>query len=177
MTGPSLLPGWKYFPLHKGTKKPIHEAWQTVATDDAAQIAAWGEEFPNCNWGLAMGPSGLSAFDMDGGEIGEASLFQFQLDEGFLPDTREHRSARGGRHLIFSDPKRTLRNSASRLGPKIDTRGGNGYIVVPPSSFEGGNYAVIADRPVAPLPEFVAAALGRNREREAASSDVTLGNL
>jgi len=112
--------------------------------------------------------------DLDGGDVGEQSLFQFQLDEGFLPETREHRTARGGRHLIFSDPQRTLRNSASRLGPKLDTRGGNGYIVISPSTFEGGSYEVISDRPVAALPDFVPAALGRSRERATAAAEVQL---
>jgi hypothetical protein len=121
-----------------------------------------------------MGPSGLCALDVDGGEVGVASLFQFQLDEGFLPDTRTHKTARGGEHLIFSDPTRKLRNSASRLGPKLDTRGGNGYIVIPPSTFEGGAYEVLLDRPVAALPDFVPEALGRQRERATAAADVVL---
>ena len=173
-TTPQIPAGWKIFPLHPGTKKPIHDAWQTVATDAPEQIAQWAEEYPGCNWAVAAGPSGLAMIDLDGGAVGENSLADFEIAEGCLPDTREHRSARGGRHLIFSDPKRTLRNSASRLGPKLDTRGGNGYIVIPPSTFEGGTYEVSADRPVAPLPEFVAAALGRLRERAQAISDVTL---
>lgn len=171
---PKFPHGWKVFPLHPGTKKPIHDAWQTVATDDISQHDAWMGEYPGCNWAVAAGPSGLAMLDLDGGDVGEATLFDFQLAEGFLPETREHRSARGGRHLIFSDPKRTLRNSASRLGPKLDTRGGNGYIVCPPSTFEGGTYEVLADRPVAALPEFVVSALGRSRERAEAASGVTL---
>lgn len=167
-------PGWKIFPLHPGTKKPIHDAWQTVATDDQFQLDAWAIEYPGCNWAVAAGPSGLAMLDLDGGEVGENSLAEFEIEEGCLPPTREHRSARGGRHLIFSDPERKLRNSASRLKPKLDTRGGNGYIVVPPSTFEGGTYEVLFDRAVAPLPDFVVAALGRSREHTAAASDVVL---
>src|SRR5258708_19120058 len=45
------------------------------------------------------------------------SLFAFECEHGFLPDTREHRSARGGRHLIFVG---TVVNSVGKLGPKLD---------------------------------------------------------
>jgi len=160
---PIFPQGWKVFPLHPGTKKPVHGGWQDIASDNPDVVKKWALDNPNCNWAVAAGPSGLAILDLDGGEVGEASLFQFQLEEGFLPETREHRSARGGRHLIFADPERKLRNSSGRLGPKLDTRGGNGYIVIPPSTFEGGNYEVTHDRAVAPLPAFVAAALGRTR--------------
>lgn len=171
---PTFPAGWKVFPLHAGTKKPIFEAWQDAASADPEVHADWAMCYPDCNWAVAAGPSGLAMLDLDGGVVGEASLLDFELAEGALPDTREHRSARGGRHLIFSDPKRTLRNSASRLGPKLDTRGGNGYIVIPPSTFEGGTYEVLHNRPVADLPEFVVAALGRARERATAAADVQL---
>ena len=171
---PSCPFGWKIFPLHPGTKKPIHDRWQDIATDDPAQHAAWAAEFPGCNWAMAAGPSGLAMLDIDGGQIGENSLAEFEINEGCLPETREHRTARGGRHLIFSDPERKLRNSASRLGPKLDTRAGNGYIVIPPSTFEGGSYEVSQDRPVVPLPGFVVDALGRAQKHTAAAVDTLL---
>ena len=171
---PTFPPGWKVFPCHAGTKEPILNAWQDAATDDVAQHAAWAAAYPGCNWAVAAGPSGLAMLDLDGGDIGEASLFQFQLEEGFLPDTREHSTPSGGRHLIFSDPGKTLRNSAGKLGPKLDTRGGNGYIVIPPSTFEGNPYVVTHDRPVAELPGFVAGALGRCVERVGATEGITL---
>jgi hypothetical protein len=56
--------------------------------------------------------------DLDGGDVGEASLFQFQLDEGFLPETREHKSGRGGRHLIFSDPHTQAAQQRVEAGAK-----------------------------------------------------------
>ena len=168
--------GWKVFPLHPGTKKPIHEGWQNIATDNMDVVNKWASDNPGCNWAVAAGPSSLAMLDLDGGEIGEQSLFDFELAEGFLPETREHRTARGGRHLFFADPDRTLRNSASKLGPKLDTRGGNGYVVIPPSTFEGGSYEVISDLPVARLPAFVAEALGRLREHTKVSGNISLDN-
>lgn len=171
---PTVPKGWKIFPLWPGTKKPIHDKWQDIATDDPAQHAAWADEFPDCNWAAAAGPSGLAMIDLDGGQIGEDSLAEFEIEHGCLPETREHRTARGGRHLIYADPERKLRNSVSKLGEKIDTRGGNGYIVVPPSTFEGGSYEVLHSRPLAPLPLWVVTSLGRTQKHEAASEGITL---
>lgn len=166
---PQFPPGWMVFPLHPGTKEPIHKGWPEIATDDPAQHETWAAEYPGCNWAVAAGPSGLSMLDLDGGEVGEQSLFDFELAEGILPETREHRTARGGRHLFFADPEKKLRNSVSKLGLKLDTRGGNGYVVIPPSTFEGGSYEVTHEREVAPLPAFVVEALGRLQQKAAAA--------
>lgn len=166
----SFPAGWKVFPLHPGTKKPIFDGWPALATDDAATIAQWAIDYKNCNWAVAAGPSGLSMVDIDP-PIGEDSLFAWELENGDLPATREHRSARGGRHLIY---RGDMTNSASKLGPKIDTRGGNGYIVIPPSTFEGAPYEVISDRPIADLPDTVRDAAGRMREGVAAAAGVAL---
>jgi hypothetical protein len=169
-TVPAFPKGWKVFPLHPGTKKPIHEGWPQVATDDPAQIAAWAEEYPNANWAVAAGPSGLCMVDVDG-ETGENSLFDWELEHGALPATREHRTPRG-RHMIFAGD---MKNSTGKIGPKLDTRGGNGYILIPPSSlpagydndptYPGGAYEVLSERPIVGIPQSFADAAGRSRDR------------
>lgn len=164
-TAPKFPPGWKVFPVKAGTKEPAMFGWAQEATDDPSQIEAWSIQYPNCNWGLAAGPSGLGIIDIDG-EDGEESLFAFEMEYGQLPHSREHKSARGGRHIIFSGD---IAPSASKLGKKLDTRGRNSYILIPPSTFEGKPYEVIADRPIAPLPSFVSDAAGATRDRVLAS--------
>lgn len=167
---PSFPAGWKVFPCHANSKQPIFEGWPSLATDNPDVIKQWATDNPGCNWAVACGPSNLAVLDIDP-PIGEDSLFAFELAEGFLPPTREHRSARGGRHLIFSGQ---IVNSVGKLGPKLDTRGGNGYIIIPPSSFEGGSYDVTHDRPIACLPECVGVALGRLREAAKAAAGTEL---
>lgn len=169
-TVPKFPPGWKVFPCKPGTKEPIFYGWAKEATDDPAQIKAWSVQYPNCNWALACGPSGLAVVDVDP-PIGEDSLFQFELEHGYLPRTREHRSARGGRHLIFSG---NVVATASKLGPKLDTRGGNSYILIPPSTFEGKPYEVLSDIPIEPLPEAVSIQAGLARDRVLASDGLVL---
>lgn len=170
---PTFPPGWKVFPLHPGTKEPIHKAWPAIATDDHAQIASWFIEHPGCNWAVAAGASGLGIIDIDG-DVGEESLCLLEIEHGPLPDTREHATARGGRHLIFADPDKSLAPSASKVAKKIDTRGRNSYIVIPPSTFEGNSYAVTHDIPLAPVPSFVVLSAGSARQHVGASNGMAL---
>lgn len=167
---PTFPPGWKVFPLIAGTKEPIFKAWPAAATDDPVQIAAWAAQYPNCNWALATGASGLAVVDIDGA-AGEVSLLDFELDNGPLPPTLEQRSARGGRHKIYAG---TIKPTVAKLGPKIDTRGGNSYIVIAPSTFEGGSYEFTNSLAPAPLPEFVSLAAGASLERVSASDALVL---
>ena len=104
-------------PASSRHQEPYPRWWPQLATDNPVQIAAWAEAFPGCNWGLAMGPSGLAAIDIDGA-IGEASLFNFEMSQGSLPETLTHKTPRGGRHLIFSDPEHKARNRARNRGQR-----------------------------------------------------------
>ena len=163
----------KIFPVKAGTKEPAIKDWASEATDNPLQIEAWHIQFAGCSWAVACKPSGLGIVDVDPPIRGREALFAFELEHEQLPATREHRPARGGRHLIYSDPEHTLKNTASKLGPKLDTRGGGdsesgGYILIPPSTFDGKPYTVSEDRPLAPLPKFVADTAGAAHVRLAA---------
>ncbi len=158
-------PGWKVFPCYPRTKDPLSLAdlggsWKDLATDDPAQIEFWASQWPDCNWAVHTGPSNLAVLDVDGQE-GEDTLYALELEYGELPPTREHKSPRGGRHLIFSGD---IKPTVSALGPKLDTRGRHSYILIPPSTFEGKDYALIQDRPPSAIPENVVRLAGRTHE-------------
>lgn len=170
--------GWKVFPCFPDSKKPAIENWSGRATDDPIQIAEWEYEFgEKGNWGLAMGASGLAALDVDGA-TGADSLMLLELEHGPLPETRKHATPSGGFHLIFTDTERKLSITASKIAPKLDTRGGaNGkesYIVIPPSSIGGKGYSVISDDRPADVPAYLIELCGQVRERTAASSVASL---
>lgn len=129
--------GWPVFPLAVREKIPLLRGGNGVkaATTDADQIIRWWTDHPDANIGLATGgPTGLYVVDVDG-EDGEAALARY----GALPLVPESTTGKG-RHLLFTLPHG--RNTAGKLGPKIDTRGEGGYIVAPPSIHpDGRRYA------------------------------------
>jgi hypothetical protein len=93
---------------------------------------------PGANIGIATGAmAGFWVLDLDGEEA-EAGLAALIAVHGPLPDTVEQSTGKG-RHLCFAwNPAAPIRNSASKIGPKIDVRGEGGYIVAPPSIHPSG---------------------------------------
>lgn len=126
--------GLPVFPLEARGKRPLTPTGCKAATLDPAMIAEWWDRWPTANIGIATG-SGLFVFDVDGPE-GEAALVELEAKNGKLPETLQVRTGRG-RHVYFRGGPR-LKNSAGKLGPKLDTRGEGGYVVAPPSVHESG---------------------------------------
>lgn len=76
-----------------------------------------------------------------------------------LPPSRVHRTGSGGWHW-FGRVDGPLRNSSGSgktrsLGLGIDSRGDGGYVLVPPSNHVLGEYTVLTDLPLAPVPEAI----------------------
>lgn len=145
-----MKPGWHIFPCVPGEKRPLTENGVHDATADPAQIAAWQKQWPEANWAVACGPSGLAVVDIDGPE-GEASWAEFECVHGLAPDTLIVRTPSGGRHIYFEG---AARNSAGTLGKHLDVRGEGGYVLLPGSVVNGNMYEPIAYAagPIAALP-------------------------
>lgn len=117
---------------HPATPKGFKDA-----TTEEVAVRKWWTEYP-FNIGIATGPqSDLFVIDVDGPE-GETSLDKLMTLHGPLPATLTARTGRG-RHLYFRHPEgMIIKNSTSKLGPKIDIRGEGGYIIAPPSCHVSG---------------------------------------
>lgn len=149
--------GWPVFPLVPGEKLPLLSKAKggkgvLDATTDADAVTAWWTTYPDANIGVATGrDADLYVVDIDDA-LGEDALLRY----GALPATPESHTGKG-RHLLFS--YKGGRNTAGRLGPKIDTRGEGGYIVAPPSVHpNGGRYRWVTPphkAEVAPLPASI----------------------
>ncbi|GGT62463.1 bifunctional DNA primase/polymerase [Streptomyces lateritius] len=176
--------GWPVFPLRPGDKRPAGHAEancpgtgrcagghlvpeQRATTDPDLIRAAWSMR--PYNVGIATGPAGLLVVDLDtvkakdvkGTPDGATSLEALCERAGqAVPATYRVRTAGGGEHLYFAaqDGVR-LRSTASRLAPKVDTRGWGGYVVAPGSTLPSGSYDVLDDAPVAELPAWLLEAL------------------
>ncbi|HET6414326.1 MAG TPA: bifunctional DNA primase/polymerase [Anaeromyxobacter sp.] len=117
-------------------KSPVLPGWQHPRTPE--QVRADFELAPEgAMIGVVTG-NGLICIDIDckGGIDGRATLSELELREGLseLPDTVRDRTPTGGEHRFYKVPT-TVRipNSSNRLGPGLDVRGENGFVVVPPS--------------------------------------------
>jgi hypothetical protein len=179
-TGPELLSsalaaaalGWHVFPCAPRSKRPALKGnWQDLATTDSDQIRAWwaGQAY---NIGIACGPSGLVVIDLDvagrgdpatgpgGPYSGEASLKLLAQVHGqrYPAGTYTVDTPSGGRHLYFAAPATPVRNSAGKIGPRIDIRADGGYVVGAGSMIGAGSYAARDDvLPLTmPLPGWIA---------------------
>jgi energy-coupling factor transporter ATP-binding protein EcfA2 len=94
--------------------------------------------WPHANIGIATGPSGLVALDVDPDKGGGESLVSLVAQHGQLPDTIAAITGGGGQHYYFRAGDAPVGSSASKLGPGLDIRAVGGYVVAPPSLHRSG---------------------------------------
>ncbi len=155
--------GWHVFPLRPGDKRPAIRDWQARATTDPGTICRHWRVAPY-NVAVACGPSELVVVDLDRLKGGRASAaeavdgraaFAALAQEGGQThwwNTFTVTTCSGGTHLYYKAPDATLRNTAGRLAPYVDTRAEGGYVVAPGSVVNGQMYTVANDQGPAPLP-------------------------
>ena len=124
-------------------KAPLIKGWQSQATRDPDIIAQWKANGARA-FGIPCGAAnGLFVLDLDvdkatGEEIGHASLRAMPRYAGLI-DRANVRTPSGGRH-IYLQHFDGGRNTTSKIGPKIDTRGEGGFVIAPGSLTAGGSY-------------------------------------
>ncbi|MDA1270671.1 MAG: bifunctional DNA primase/polymerase [Chloroflexi bacterium] len=164
--------GWAVFPLHSQVngvctcrnqecrnpaKHPRVEGGLKAATTDPDTITGWWTTWPNANIGVATGAvSGIVVVDTDLKNDGPSNWSDLQDIHGPI-ETLTVLTGSGGNHWVFLNPlDRTLKNTAGKLGPGIDTRGEGGYIVAPPSlHISGDRYEWDHKAAIAPVPDWV----------------------
>lgn len=188
-----LAKGWRIFPLHwiengsctcrKGSecrsagKHPRNQNGFHGATTDLVLIRSWLIRWPRANLGIATG--GLESvviIDVDPRHGGLKSLAELEDRYAMFPQTYTVKTGSGGFHFYFTmcgiDPP--IRNSAGYLGAGLDVRGEGGYVVVPPSENQMGEYTVEVNADVAPIPRWVIDLLhAPKRARPTSHSDVS----
>jgi Bifunctional DNA primase/polymerase, N-terminal len=165
--------GWHVFPLRPHDKRPAVRDWQARATTDLDRIARCWATGPY-NIGIATGPSGLVVMDLDtpkdaddtppadwaapGVTSGEdvLTLLCERHGEPYPCGTYTVRTGRGGTHLYFTAPHGPeLRNTAAKLGWKVDTRAAGGYVVGADSIVAERPYTAVHDTAPASLPTWL----------------------
>lgn len=146
--------GYRVFPCAPGTKAPLTEHGFHDASAKPEQIELWWAQHPTANIGIPT--EGLIVIDVDGmanAWPGDPERSADLAQAGAMALT-----PRGGRHCLFRRPSGVgWRCTESRLAKQVDTRTDGGYIVVPPSVFEGKPYRwapdLELDVPAQRLPE------------------------
>ncbi len=124
-------------------KAPLVAGLQNKATRDGYTIAQW-EAHGAVAWGIPCGAANsLFAIDLDvdkatGEPVVEAILKAMPRYAALLDHANVHTPS-GGRH-IYCEHFDGARNTANKIGLKIDRRGQGGYVVAPGSFVEGGSY-------------------------------------
>ncbi len=133
--------GCHVFPVRPGGKAPATAHGVLDATGDLERIAGWWRRWPAANVGVACGPSALAVVDLDGPEAVAGWMALLDRHPGTPRAVKVRTPREGGWHLWYATrPDRPLRNSASRLAVKVDTRGAGGYVIAPPSMRPDGAY-------------------------------------
>ncbi|WP_193140972.1 phage/plasmid primase, P4 family [Meridianimarinicoccus sp. MJW13] len=165
-TNPSLLEaalshagrGWHVFPLRRGTKgrdatgasTHLLSEGHNGASSDPEVVRTWWTRWPDANIGLHLAASGLVVVDADTYKPGcEWQAFIRGRD---LPSTLVQDSARGGKHYIFRAPPGV--SYPGTLCPGVDIKH-KGYILLEPSTFEGGMYRFETQHAPADGPEWL----------------------
>ena len=159
--------GWKVFRCAPGTKKPTAESHGFKdATSDAMTIERWWSDRIVWNVAIATGqPSGFFVVDAD---LHKPGCEFSQLDP--LPKTYTVHTPSGGQHLYFRQPHRlAIKSGNDTLGQFVDVKADGGYILAPPSIFEGGQYRIASAVNLASAPQWLLdrlLAVPKDRERE-----------
>ena len=137
-------------------KHPLFRySWKIIATNKPEKVTEWLSAYSKMNFGLATGRLSkatgkyLVVIDVD------AATHPF-IDT--LPNTFSYRTGSGGHHFWFWS-KYPIKNSVSLLADKVDVRGTDGYVVIPPSKHRKGTYNSINNAPISDLPQTVLNAL------------------
>lgn len=128
--------GIPIFPCRRD-KAPLVKRGFQVATSKSEQVKSWWERWPDALIGMPTGTaSGVDVLDIDNknGKNGFASVANWADLSPLIV-----RTPTGGAHLYFKSSG-SMRNSASKLAPGLDVRGEGGYVILPPSVTDFGQY-------------------------------------
>ena len=125
--------GWPVHPLLPRSKEPSSPHGCSDATRDEARIRAWWQRCPTANVGINVGMSGLVVVDVDPRNGGDETWRELKRKHGLNDNTVTSLTGGGGVHFVYSVDGHDPSMLKTSLGPGVDVKRGNAYIVVWPS--------------------------------------------
>lgn len=125
------------------------------ATSQLSRVAEWWTRREWANVGLATGPSGLIALDIDPRNGGLENLRRLVDQHGPLPPTLTCLTGGGGQHYYFRACER--QPASGDLAPGVEVKARGGMVVAPPSLHSSGQrYTWLdPDAPVKLAPHWI----------------------
>src|SRR6516164_10704691 len=168
-------------------KRPLLGGWQEKATTEEEQIRKWWDTHPAAVLAIVGGRGGLVVIDCDrhpGGKDGiEAFNRLLSANDGKLADVPIAKTANGGAHLFFKQPKgEPFGNGRGGLPDGIDVRGVGGFVIAPGAVLpDGKGWQSVNGRPlladafkaetIPELPQWLADIIRRNRRSNGGTLD------
>jgi Bifunctional DNA primase/polymerase, N-terminal len=137
-------------------KRPTSEHGFRDAADTPQAVFALWHLHPGDLVGVVTGEDdadGIDVLDIDVEHL--AARVWWHLSRTRLPQTRIHRTGRGGFHVLFRH-RPGMRCSASRIAIGVDVRGDGGFAIWWPAAGQ----PVLCDSSAAPWPEWLAELAG-----------------
>lgn len=126
------------------------------ASTNPETIRRWFEKHPGCNWARVTGIAETIVIDIDPRNYGDKT-WEALTDEHGNPETLTVSTGGGGEHRYFkySGPK-----LGAKLGPGVDIKGEDGYVLLPGSNHKSGKRYEFLDGnmdevEIADLPQWV----------------------
>ena len=128
---------FKVFALKPLSKVPLTEHGVYDATGDVDILAGYVRNHPDANIAVGCGPeSGITVLDVDPRNGGVDSLKALIAKHGDIPKCPKSQTPQSGFHLFFDNDDR-IGNSQNVLGKGLDVKSKGGYVVLPPSHWDG----------------------------------------
>lgn len=137
-------------------------AWSVKSSSDPEQIRSWLNGRQKRYACVALAQSDMSVLDVDikNGKRGDITLMSLELDHGDLPETMLSGTPSAGFHNLFTG---RCSQGANKLGPGLDMAV---MVPVPGSHAVGkGEYPIIRNGIVAPLPPWIRKMAGEKKEK------------
>jgi hypothetical protein len=135
-------------------KRPLLVGWQEKASTDEEQIRNWWNTHPAALPAIVVGRARLVVIDCDRHPDGSDGIEAFKqllgANGGNLADVPMTKTARGGAHLFFKQPKgEPLGNRRGGLPDGIDVRGVGGFVIAPGAVLpDGKQWQSVDGRPL-----------------------------
>lgn len=153
---------WSIIPV--GSNKAPLIDWKKYQTIKASreEVHQWFEKFPTVNIGVVTGKlSNLIGIDIDPRHGGTDKEFDRTI-------TVTARTGGGGKHFYFLYEE-GIQNHAG-IKPGLDVRGEGGFLIIPPSKTESGEYHWLispqSGTPITALPAFVKEWLNKGKTQD-----------